>query len=99
MDKHTDHTKFALYFLDKKCTSGCCFVFCYYIVADDVNKLVFMEMSRKQHPLIKTALTVFQRTWCRIFLLTRQTWYRLNALHTQNSELAWKLCMVSSRHE
>ena len=98
-----------VYFAYKKYTSGFCFVSCYCIVVDDVNKQIGFHgnapPSRKQRPLIRTALTVFQPTQCRIFhittsymeysalrrlkycSLTRQSWYRSNTLHTQNSEL------------
>ena len=43
--------------------------------------------SGKQRPLIKAALTLFQPTWCQIFLIARQSWYCWNALHIHNSEL------------
>ena len=36
-----EHRKFMMYFADK---GGFCFVSCYCIVVDDVNKLVPMEM-------------------------------------------------------
>ena len=89
--KTTDHRKFMVYFESMKCSSGFCFVSCYCYVADNVNKQVGFHgntpPSRKQRPLIKTALTIFQRTRCRILLLTKQTWYHSNALHAQNSEL------------
>ena len=87
----TDHRKLMVYFADKKYTSGFCFISCYCIAVDEVNKEIGFHgnapPSRKQCPLIKTALTVFQPTRCRIFLLTRQSWYCSNALHMQNSEL------------
>ena len=77
-----------VYFADKKYTSG---FSCYCIVVDDVNKQIGFHgnapPSRKQRPLIRTALTLFQPTRCRIFHITRQSWYRSNTLHTQNSEL------------
>ena len=34
----TCHRKFMVYFADKKSTTGFCFVSCYCIVVDDVNK-------------------------------------------------------------
>ena len=80
-----------VYFADKKSTIGFCFVSCYCIVVDDVNKQIGFHgnatPSGKQRPLIKAALTLFQPTRCRIFLITRQSWYHWNALHAQNSEL------------
>ena len=70
---------------------GFCFVSCYCIVVDNVNKQIGFhgnaQPSCKQHQLIKAALKLFQPTRCWIFLITRQSWYCLNALHTQNSEL------------
>ena len=84
-------TESLVYFAYKKYTSGFCFVCCYCIVVDDVNKQIGFHgnapPSRKQRPLITTALTLFQHTRCRIFHITRQSWYRSNTLHTQNSEL------------
>ena len=61
-------------------------------MADNVNKQVGFHgnttPSHKQRPLIRSALTIFQRMRSRILLLTKQTWYlNSNALHTQNSEL------------
>ena len=80
-----------VYFADKKYTSSFCFVSCYCIVVDDVNKQIGFHgnapPSHKQRPLIKTALTLFQPMRCRIFHITRQSWYRSNALHKHNSEL------------
>ena len=80
-----------VYFESMKCSGDFCFVSYYCYVADNVSKQVGFHgntpPSRKQRSLIKTSLTIFQRTQCRILLLTRQTWYHSNALHTQNSEL------------
>jgi len=49
-------TKFMVYFESMKCTSGFCFVSCYWYVADNVNKEVGFHgntlPSHKQHPLI-----------------------------------------------
>ena len=63
----------------------------FWIVVDDVNKQIGFHgnapPSHKQWPLIKAALTLFQPMWCRIFLMTSQSWYCSNALHTQNLEL------------
>ena len=85
MDKTTGYRKFMAYFADKKSTIGFCFVFCYCIVVDNVNKQIDFHgnapPSCKQGPLIKAALTLFQPTRCRIFLITRQSWYCSNALH------------------
>ena len=68
MDKTTDHRKFMVYFESIKCSSGFCSVSCYCYVADNVNKQVGFHgntpPSHKQCPLIKTALTIFQRTRC-----------------------------------
>ena len=36
----TCHRKFMVYFADKKSTTGFCFVSCYCIVVDDVNKQI-----------------------------------------------------------
>ena len=93
------HRKFMAYFADKKYTSGSCFVSCYCIVVDDVNKQVGFHgnapPSRKQRPLFQAALTLFQPTRCQIFLRTRQSYKKIflitrqssNALHMQNWEL------------
>ena len=63
----------------------------FWIVVDDVNKQIGFHgnapPSRKQRPLIKAALTLFQPMRCRIFLITSQSWYCSNALYTQNLEL------------
>ena len=60
-------------------------------VVDDVNQKIGFHgnvpPSCIQRPLTKAALTLFQPTRCQIFLISRQSWYCLNALHTQNSEL------------
>ena len=68
-----------VYVADKKSTIiGFYFVSCYCIVVDDVNKQIGFHgnapPSHKQHPLIKAALTLFQPTLCRIFLIIRQSW-------------------------
>ena len=67
MDKATGHRKFMVYFADKKSTIGFCFVSCYCIVVDDVNKQIGFHgnapPSCKQRPLIKAALKLFQPTW------------------------------------
>ena len=87
----TGHRKFMVCFADKKSTIGFYFVSCYCIVVDDVNKKIGFHgntpPSRKQHPLIKAVLILLQPMRCRIFLITRQSWYCSNALHTKNSEL------------
>ena len=66
VDKTTGHGKFIVYFADKKSTIGCCFVSCYCIVVDNVNKQIGFRgnspPSCKQCPLIKAALTLFQPT-------------------------------------
>ena len=80
-----------VYVADKKSIIGFRFASCYCIVIDDVNKEIGFHGNapppHKQHPLIKAALTLFQATQCRIFLITSQSWYCSNALFMQNSEL------------
>ena len=78
VDKHvqnTYHRTFMLYFADKKSTIGFCFASCYCIMIDDVNKEICFHGNapppHKERPLIKAALTLFQSTRCRIFLITR----------------------------
>ena len=47
-----------VYFADKKSTIGFCFVSCYCIVVDDVNKLIgFHGNALPSRKLIKAALT------------------------------------------
>ena len=85
------HRKLMVYFADKKSTIGFCFVSCYCIVVDDVNKQIGFHgnapPSCKQRQLIKAALTLFQLARCQVFLITRQSWYCSNVRPTQNSEL------------
>ena len=65
VDKATSHRK---YFADKKSTIVFCFVSCYCIVVDNVNKQIGFHgnapPSCKQRPLIKAALTLFQPMRC-----------------------------------
>ena len=70
----TGHRKYMVYFADKKSTTGFGFVSCYCIVVDDVKIGLHGNAppSRKQRPLIKAALTLFQPTQCRIFPITSQ---------------------------
>ena len=77
MGKTTGHRMFMVYFANKKSTIGFCFVSCYCIVVDNVNKQNgfhgIAPPSCKKRPLIKAALTLFQPTWFRINPLTRQS--------------------------